>query len=278
MMTTSTNLGLQAVGLGLLSLALSPGWLRAHERASMLAPQIDRRIAAEWNKEVIPAPLADDATFFRRVHLDLAGRIPSLTEICEFLDDDRPDKRRIWVDRILEAAPNDPSYRDAYVNHFANVWRNWLLAQTNRPLALSQQPALELWLRRHLKANTGYDEMVRDLLTQRPGQVDRRKAARDGTASAFYYANDLRPEKLAASTTRLFLGVKLECAQCHNHPFASWTRERFWEYAAFFTDVPGLVQPKQPAVPGVRGENQDRGHGKSRQGTLSRWHAAAMER
>jgi hypothetical protein len=215
-----------------------------------LAARIDQRITAAWDKEVQPAPLADDATFFRRVHLDLAGRIPSITEIRDFLDDDRPDKRRHWVDRILQADPDDPSYRDVYIHHFANVWRAWLLTQTNQQ-ALLQQPALEQWLRQCLKANLGYDKLVRDLLTQEPGNVNRRAGPIDGTVSAFYLANEFQPENLAGSTARLFLGVKLDCAQCHNHPFAKWTRNQFWEYAAFFTDVPALVRPNQP---GMRGE------------------------
>ena len=83
--------------LSLLFLALTPA-LRGADGSSQsaiaaLAAQIDQRIAAAWDKEVKPAPLARDAEFFRRVHLDLAGRIPSITEIRDFLDDDRPDKR-----------------------------------------------------------------------------------------------------------------------------------------------------------------------------------------
>src|SRR5262249_32853303 len=153
-------------------------------------------------KDVQPAAVADDAEFFRRVSLDLVGRIPSITEIRDFLDDDRPDKRQLWVDRMLLADPDDLSYRDAHSNHFANVWRAWLLVQTNQQ-ALFQQPELERWLQQRLKANRGYDQLVRDLLTQEP--VFRPASGMDGTASAFYLANDFQPESLAASTARLFL-------------------------------------------------------------------------
>ncbi|HEV8062488.1 MAG TPA: DUF1549 domain-containing protein, partial [Gemmataceae bacterium] len=216
-----------------------------------LAARIDQHIAAAWDKDVKPATQADDAEFFRRVHLDLTGRIPSIVEIRDFLDDPRPDKRRLWVERILRAASDDPSYRDAYCNHFANVWRSWLLTPTNRDASF-QQPALELWLRQRLKANVGYDQMVRNLLTQEPLLPNQRGGPDDGSASAFYSANDLQPENLAASTSRLFLGVKLECAQCHAHPFAKWTREQFWEYAAFFADVPQPNRPNQTGKPDPR--------------------------
>jgi hypothetical protein len=244
---------MRAVSLGVLFLALTPASRGADKEVLTLAAHIDQRIASAWGKDVKPAAPADDATFFRRVHLDLAGRIPSLTEIRDFLDDDRPDKRRLWVDRILQADPDDSSYRDAYINHFASVWRGWLLPQSNE-LALLQQPALELWLRQCLKANLGYDELVCRLLTQEPDKVNRRSASMDGTALAFYLANEFQPEKLAGSTARLFLGVKLECAQCHNHPFAKWTRNQFWEYAAFFTDMPASVRPNLPVTQGARGQ------------------------
>src|SRR5262249_52916074 len=70
----------------------------------------------------------------------------------------------------------------------------------------------------------------------------------EGSPAAFFAANEFRPENLAGSTARLFLGVSLECAQCHDHPFAKWTRDQFWEYAAFFTDLPQQPRPGQAAA------------------------------
>ncbi len=218
---------------------------------SALAARIDKLVAAAWDKAVKPAARSDDAEFFRRVHLDLVGRIPSIVEIRDFLDDPRPDKRRLWVERILQGASDDPSYRDAYCSHFTNVWRSWLLTPTNQQASF-QQPAFELWLRQRLKANVGYDRLVRELLTQEPLLPYQRGGSDDGSASAFFLANDLLPENLAASTSRLFLGVKLECAECHAHPFAKWTREQFWEFAAFFADVPQPNRPNQTGKPDPR--------------------------
>jgi hypothetical protein len=247
------QLRLFTISVGVWSLGLTPALRGADTEVLALASRIDQRIAAAWNKDVIPAAVADDAEFFRRVHLDLAGRIPSITEIRDFLDDDRPDKRRLWVDRILRADAEDLSYRDAYVNHFANVWRAWLLGQTNQQ-ALFQQPGLELWLRQCLRANLSYDQIVRELLSQEPGNIKRGINSRDASASAYYLANEFRPENLAGSTARLFLGVTLECAQCHDHPFAKWSRNQFWEYAAFFTDVRQSFPQNQPGAPSARGE------------------------
>jgi hypothetical protein len=163
-------------------------------------------------------------------------------EVRDFLDDGRPDKRRLWVERILQAAPDDSSYKDAYVQHFANVWRSWLPAQTtSRAQQLQPKPNLEAWLRERLRANVGYDRLVRELLTQPSGG--------NQGAAAFYQANEFKPENLAGSTAWLFLGVKLGCAQCHDHPFDRWKRTQFWQFAAFFTNQPGRVGG-QIQVPG----------------------------
>jgi hypothetical protein len=248
---------LPALGLGILSLVLTPALYGADKDVQALADRIDQRISSAWDKDVKPAPLASDAEFFRRANLDLAGRIPSITEIRDFLEDDRPDKRRLWVDRILQADPDDSSYRDAYVSHFANVWRGWLMAQANQQ-ALLQQPGLEAWLARRLKNNVGYDQLVRELITQPAGGNQRIAqplgAAAGESAAAFFQANENKPENLAGATARLFLGVKLECAQCHNHPFAKWTRDQFWQFAAFFTDIPQPGRPGQPSTRTARGE------------------------
>lgn len=238
--------------LGMLSLVFPPALRAADKEVAALAAKIDSRVAAAWGKGIKPAPLADDAEFFRRVHLDLVGRIPSVIEARDFLDDDRPDKRRLWVERILQADADDSSYKDAYVNHFANVWRAWLLAQTGQQ-AQFQQPALRGWLQQRLKANVGYDRLVRDLLTQ-PGNIGERDSA-----AVFYQANENKPENLAGSVARLFLGVKLECAQCHDHPFDKWSRTQFWQFAGFFTDVaPGRpgVPKRQRGVVAIPGQNK----------------------
>jgi hypothetical protein len=203
-----------------------------------LATRIDQLIAARWAaKGVQPAPRADDAEYFRRVSLDLAGRIPRALEVREFLDDKAADKRQRVVERLLD----DPDYVHHYINHFTNVWRALLVAQTNNQQVQFLLPSFEAWLRQRVRSNTPYDEVVRELLTasvsfaaRNPGQL---RNPREPSPLAFYQANDLKPENLAASTTRLLLGVKLECAQCHDHPHDHWTRKQFWEYAAFFSGL-----------------------------------------
>jgi hypothetical protein len=191
--------------------------------AEALAATIDKEIISQWDaKGVRPAARTDDAEFLRRVCLDLRGRIPSLTELRDFLDDPAENKRPQVIGALLRS--------DESVDHFANFWRRSLLAGQENQQAANSGPGLETWLRMRLKAKAGYDQIVRDILSANPSL---------GTgAGLFYQAFELKPETAAAATSRLFLGVKLECAQCHNHPFAKWKREQFWEFAAFFTTLP----------------------------------------
>jgi hypothetical protein len=189
--------------------------------AQALADRIDEFIGLRLAQEgVPPAPPADDAEFFRRLSLDLNGRIPALTQLADFLDDTRPDKRRLWIDELLDGPDNAP----LYVQHFTHFWRRQLLAQTP-PQSDAVVAPLEGWLRKQVKANTPYDQLARGLLT-------------DAEAAGFYLANENKAENLASRTSRLLLGVKLECAQCHDdRSGGKWKRAQFWEYAAFFAGL-----------------------------------------
>jgi hypothetical protein len=225
---------------GLLTLALkSAAGAPPVLDAPALSARIDELIGARLEKEKVPpAPPADDAEFFRRLSLDLNGRIPTSAQLADSLDDTRPGKRRLWIDELLDGPNNVP----LYVRHFTHFWRRQLLAQTGAQGEGVVAP-LESWLGRQVKANTSYDWLARGLLT-------------DAGAAGFYLANENKPEDLASRTSRLFLGVKLECAQCHDdRSGGSWKRAQFWEYAAFFTglrsdqDTPGvLVAPREQKV------------------------------
>jgi hypothetical protein len=241
--------------LGVLYLTLSAPLAGAGEPASTssardsvkdakaLAARIDKYIDAKRvDHKVEPAPQSGDAEFFRRLSLDLIGRIPSLIESRDFIDDDREDKRWIWINDLLEMKDGDGERAIVpYANHFANVWRHILLPQSNNFQARFFANNMEAWLRGKLKENAGYDKIVRELLT---AQV----FGGNNGPSVFYQANEFKVENLAANTSRLFLGHKLECAQCHDHPFAKWSKNQFWEYAAFFSGI----NPQRGEVPNSR--------------------------
>jgi len=157
-----------------------------------LARLIDQRIEAGYvQRQVTPAPLADDAEFLRRVYLDLTGRIPPVSEVHAFLAGKEVDKRRRLVDRLV-ASPN-------HIHHFANAWRAALL-QHNGPQANGFAPQIEAWLRRRLRDHTPYDRLVRELLTGNPGPNPDPGAVFDAGPAAFLQANEQKAENLAAST------------------------------------------------------------------------------
>src|SRR5262249_53973592 len=181
--------------------------------AEQLAQQIDAILAEAWKSAgVAPAPPTTDAQFVRRVYLDLIGRIPSVAETLAFVDDQRPDKRRQLVEELLG--------RGAWAAHFANTWRDMLLAGSANPELRAQAAALESWLRLRFSVNMPYDRIARELMTAEVRSAP--TSALEPSAAAFYQAADFKPELLAASTTRVFLAIQLQCAQCHDHPFASW--------------------------------------------------------
>ena len=201
-----------------------------------LAERIDTHIDARLKAEkVTPAPRADDAEFLRRAYLDLTGRIPAPRDVHDFLADKDPDKRAKLIDDLLDSP--------RYATHFTAVWRAALLPEAASDVqARVFQPGFEAWLRLKFRANTPYDKLVRELLTApisgdakapEPVMRDPVKA----NALAFFAVKDAKPENLAAATARVFLGVQIECAQCHDHPFGRWERDQFWQTAAFFSGI-----------------------------------------
>ncbi len=227
-------------------LACGAGHGQDTDKAKVLALSrlIDEVIATKQHEAgILPAPRTDDSTYFRRLNLDLVGRIPTLNDHRDFLDNPDPDKRWEWVERFLAA--------DTYARHFASTWRLHILGSNLSPEVAGLAPSFEGWLQERLKNNTPYNRLVHEILTS--GGTTQPMPLRAGGmaagAGAFYAVNENKPENLASATTRTFLGVKLECAQCHAHPFAQWTREEFWEFAAFFAgSSPNMRIPASPAA------------------------------
>ncbi len=202
--------------------------------AEQLADRIDALIDAGLReREIKPAPLADDAEFLRRLSLDVGGRIPGVMDARQFFGDKSAGKRRKAVQKLLESP--------LYSTHFAAVWRSLMVPDSNNQFLQGTGPQLEAWLKNRLRVNTHYDTLVREIITAPVTGNRAVMAMRGGTPEPtplpFYQAQEMKPENLAGATSRLFLGVKIECAQCHNHPFAPWKKEQFWEYAAFFSGI-----------------------------------------
>ncbi len=217
--------------------------------AEIIDRDIFERLSAE---RVTPAAQSSDAEFLRRIWLDVAGKIPPAAEVRRFLADTRSDKRSRVIEQLLNSSN--------YANHFATFWRDILLPELKSDEQVQQLlPGFDAWLRQHLRHDTAYDQLIREIVTTRltiAGRDVRAAASGDErSAIAFYQAKEIAPANLAAATSRIFLGIRLECAQCHDHPFDDWKQRQFWSFAAFFA---GLVRQGDDGVLGRVSEVFDR--------------------
>lgn len=198
---------------------------------SALVAHVDELLAQAWQSDGIePARPATDAEFLRRASLDLTGVIPNVAEVRLFLNDPDPGKREKLVSQLL-ASPR-------HATHLARIWREILLPSSiNEQFRLGGAEVFERWLEAQIAENVAFDRIVRQLL-ETTGDVN---AFGPGL---FYAALEFKPEELAASTSRTFLGVQIQCAQCHDHPFQHWSQEDFWGLAAYFAQI------RRPSGPG----------------------------
>lgn len=223
------------VGLFCCSLAVADDEGEAAKGArAAIVRRVDEIVEAKIREGgFTPAAAASDAEFLRRVYLDLAGVVPRVAEAREFLADGRADKRAILIDKLLESP--------AHATHLANTWRNVLLPGGLNPEQINNIVGVQNWLRQRFVENVRYDNLVAELLVASDGG--------EAGPALYYTSLDVAPEKLASSTARIFLGLQIECAQCHDHPFDHWKQRDFWGYAAFFAQ---LRQPEM-ANPNPRG-------------------------
>ena len=204
-------------------------------------PEVNFVDGLVWNKlerlGIAPSELADDATFLRRVYLDTIGTLPTAPEARDFLNDTDPAKRSKLVDTLLE--------RPEYADYWAMKWANLLRLQRNMASPAGALAATR-WLRRQFAENRPYDEFVNDILTVK-GNL-----AAEGPAALYRVVKSA--EGLSRSVSQLFLGVRIECAQCHHHPSERWGQEDYYALAGFFTglDRKGLPRGGESlvAVPG----------------------------
>lgn len=209
------------------------------EHPSDLARAIDSYVQRFHRESGIhPAERSSDSEFLRRLYLDLGGQIPEPLVVRRFLSDQSLDKREQAMERLMN--------QSEFVNHMSRSLTETLLpsadAADNIAFAI---PPFEGWMRTKVREHAGWDSIVREILTT---PVE----ANPPSPISFFSAREVVPEKLAAATSRLFLGVRLECAQCHDHPFDHWKRQQFWELAAYFSSL-----ERRRELDGVLGQLQD---------------------
>src|SRR5262245_34641167 len=202
----------------------------AEPDAAELAALIDRHVETRLGAErVPPAEPADDDEFLRRVYLDLHGVVPTAEQAARFLADTSPDRRARLVDALLA----DPRYGE----YLADVWQGYLVS----PLADDRRVRADQfrkWLAERFNTQT-WDRITTELLTA-TGKIDENPAV-------IYLIEGRLPRTVPDLTdlaSRYFLGVRLSCAQCHDHPYVKWTQQDYWGLAAFFTQVQTPGTPK----------------------------------
>jgi hypothetical protein len=188
------------------------------DRVRRDAASIDALLQKSWKAHGVEAsePL-DDAAFVRRIHLELAGRIPTYAETVAFLADTASDKRDVLIEKLL-ASPD-------YVSHFYNYWADILRLAERPQRTLVMEPYLA-YVKDSIRTNRRYDEWVHEMLTA-DGKTW------ENPAVGFQLRDDGMPLPYIDNTVRVFLGTQIGCAQCHDHPFDKWTQHEFYELAAF---------------------------------------------
>jgi hypothetical protein len=180
---------------------------------------IDRFIDAKLQRlKIQPTGMTDDAAFLRRVSLDLTGQVPMPDAVRAFTADPSKTKRSALIDKLI-ASP-------AYVDHWTLKWGD-LLQSSRKYLGEKGAYGFREWIRDSIAQNKPYDRMVREMLTARGSSYE-------NPAGNFYRVTH-DPKPTMEKTTQVFLGVRMVCAQCHDHPFERWTQNQYYEMAAFFS-------------------------------------------
>ncbi len=190
-----------------------------------------------WKKlqrlRITPSKECSDEKYLRRVYIDIIGRVPTTEEATSFLDESKPDRRRRLVDSLLE--------QPEYAEHWANKWADLLRPNPYR-VGIKAVLNYDAWVRRAFRQNMPYDQFVRELVTARGSTY------RNGAVTLFRDRRD--PGERTTIVTQLFLGIRLECARCHHHPFEVWAQEDFYSFAAYFTNVSRKGTGLSPPISG----------------------------
>ena len=182
---------------------------------------LDRHINAVLKREGIqPSEMSKDTEFLRRIHLDMTGKIPTPEEVLDFLKDGSPNKRQKKIEHLLQS--------EAYLNYWTKLWVTWLIGR--RGDNDERRIGLTSWVQDVLRKNMPYNQFVQELIAA-DGEL------RDNGAGNYIMRYERSPVVLTSHTSRLFLGLPMQCAECHDHKTEAWLQEDFYGIAAFFTGI-----------------------------------------
>lgn len=218
---------------------------------------IDQQIRQGWkDAEVSPSPAATENEWCRRLFLDVLGRVPSVNELQAFLNDKSRNKKETLVDRLL----NSDEYVEEYARNWTTIWTNLLIGRpkSDRDEArdMVDREGMQQYLRRTLLTNKPYDKFVFELISA----TGANKPGEENYNGAVNFLLDNLQENAAtatAKTARYFLGLQVQCTQCHNHPFNDWKQDQFWGMNAFFRQTASLRNFQGREIASARLENED---------------------
>jgi hypothetical protein len=188
------------------------------------ANYIDELVNAKLQKlRILPSEICTDEVFLRRATIDITGMLPTEDEYRGFLDDKSPDKRAKLVDALLQ--------RKAFAEIWAMKWAELLLVRSGGPTNVSYKSIYLYanWLTEQIAANVPLDQIVRQILASSGGSFS--------TPATNFYQVERETLKTAENVAQVFMGVRVQCAQCHNHPFDRWTMNDYYSFAAFFSQI-----------------------------------------
>lgn len=195
--------------------------------------KIDKSMAEAWaDAGIKPSPVEDDIKWCRRVYLDVIGRIPSFEEFTEFAKDKSPERRANLVQKLL----NDDRYTEEYANHWSTIWTNILIGRNGgmEDRSLISRVGMQKYLRDSFARNKPYNDMVYELVTATGTTKPGTEKFNGATNFLVMKVNEEDGTQATAAVSKIFLGLQVQCTQCHNHPFNQWKQQKFWEFNAFF--------------------------------------------
>jgi len=197
---------------------------------------VDKHVYAKLKMmNIAPSDLCTDDEFCRRAYLDSVGRMPTTVEVKAFLADKDAKKRDTLIDKLVDL----PEFADFWALKWADVLRS-----SRKTIQLKGSHGFQAWLRENFIKNMPMDQMVREIITSSGNTFN--------NPPANYYRIAKDPQSLAETTAQLFLGVRMQCAKCHNHPFERWTQDDYYGMAAWFARVKTKPEPTigaKPAAP-----------------------------
>ena len=207
-----------------------------HAQSTTQIPQVQRineLIERTWNEYGLkPSADATDGEWCRRVYLDVIGRVPTVQELDSFVNDKSRSKREELIDKLI----NSDEYIEEFARNWTTIWTNMLIGRTggNDNNSLISRDGMQKFLRDSFAREKPYDRMVFELVTATGTPAPEMEDFNGATNFLIMKVNEEDAALATASTTKLFLGLQVQCTQCHNHPFNEWKQQKYWEMNAFF--------------------------------------------